>query len=639
MHNTIKKLADIIASHTLEEIQRELRIIALTRKNPNNAQGQAATEEQKKVLLLAQNFITQKGKQAENWRTSTACFEALTDWFEQATHIENHLSLSMISWFCQLEQMLPNSINPNRIITFGSAYYAEPHKFMGFLYWLLEKEVEQKLIIKSNILHYFFAYHAFEMTVLEKSYALLANLSNRTNAFLLCLKSCSCNMRGFINNEKEDETYYSYNLLGTFVLHPVPLREYNLKQTANLYLESAYGNFAEQLFYLFGWEFLKKLNYTDETNQWVLQKLLQSDMKTKILSEFPSSVLQGQLSTLFTNAILPVIRQSYHQKELLAITRAEPFYIHAAESDLPDLNTIISTLCTNTKYHTLHHLPLLVALASKLAEDFLFGVRATNWNSGEINLILKTIVEIILPYGNTIYDDAIQSIDPILVRLKPFFSEKMAQLAHNMDTAIQCFNHGEINYDALTHAWGSQLSTCNLILSLIPDLSQATSYPHTIYHLHARVLQKKSALCIANSESLPLESMLSTMTSDTSTQKRILQETLIDPSSKTALIDSILNYTTSAFSSESLLHHPFGNTKSVLFHAFTTKNEVLSQVLLSKRTNDDDLMEIIEATLSENQIEDNTTPIREGGFFPLLPLRRPDRDSEEETNNRSPSNS
>lgn len=586
MRNTIRQLADIISSHDQDKIQRELRIIALSPKNSGDAQEQTAKEEQKKVLLLAQNFITQKGKPAENWRTSTTCFEALTDWFEQTTHIENHLPLSMMSWCCQLEQTLPNSINPNRIITLGSAYYAEPHKFMGFLYWLLESGVESAFIIQSTLLHRFFAYHAFEMTIIGKSYALLAKLSNRLDAFLSFLNNNSCGMRGFTNNTHDDGTYYSCNLLGTFFTHHALLRDYNLKETPTLYLESIHCHFAEQLFYLFGWELLKKLNYSDGTNQLFLQKLLQSEVKTKILSELPFNVLQGQFSISFTNVILIVIRQSYNPEELLAITLTEPFYIHAAGLNLgtflfePHLRTIINTLCTSAKYNTLHHLPFLATLASALSNASPITLSGTNWNTAEINLILKTIVDIILPYGNTIYDDAIQPIHNILTKLWPFFLEKMTQLARNIDTAIHDFNYNDIDYDTLTHTWGSQLSTCNLLFSLEPKLPQAASYPRTIYQLHARVLQNKCALCIADDELLPLESMLSNMTPDASTQKRILQETLIDPFSQAALIEAILNYRTPFFSAESLLIQAFGNTNSVLFHAFTTENETLSELLL-----------------------------------------------------------
>ncbi len=605
----IKNIADIISTHDLEKIQRDLRNIALSPKNADDAQAQTKTSEQKKALLLAQDFITQKGKPADNWRTSTACFEALTDWFEQATQIENHLQLSMISWYCQLEQMLTHSINPNRIITLGSAYYAEPHKFIGFLYWLLENGTEQSFIIQSNILHLFFAYHAFEMTTLENSYALLANLSNRVNLFLLILKNCSCNMRGFINNEQEDGTYYSYNLLGTFFTHHTLLREYTIRETANLYLESTYLNSAEQLFYLFGWELLKKLNYTDRVNQSIFHKLLQSEMKTKILSEFPTIILQGQLPTLFANSIFLIIRESYHPDELFAITQREPFFIHAAGPNLhtapleSQLNSIINALCSNSKYHTLHHLPFLVTLTTKLEGGYSAALFGTNWNTREINLILKTIVDIILPHGNTIYDEAIRPILHIIRRLTPFFIEEITSLAHNIDTAILNFNYGEINYETLTHTWGSQLSTCNLIFSLLPNLPDASSYPRTIYQLHTRVLQKKCALCIVNEEAFPLENMLSTINPDAAIQKRILQETLVDPLSQAALIETILNYTTPAFSSTSLVFEHFGTTISVLFHAFTTQNEALSRLLLSKKiATDEHLFGIIETTLSNNQI-------------------------------------
>ncbi|GEM_PF-5952992 len=616
MHNIIKKLADMISSNNIEQIERHLRVAAVSLRNSNQAHLHTEIEKDKKILLLAHAFLTRRGKPNDNWRTSQICFEQLTDWFLQATDIDNHLQLSMASWCCQLEQTLKNSINPTSLISLGSAYYAEPHKFMGFLYWLLENGTNHESIMRPTLLHRFFAYHAHELDTVKKSYALLANLSDNVNRLLSLLKKESCNMRGYINNKRDENNenesaYYSYNLLGSFFSHEEELPLNNIREAHNLCFESTSLECAEQLFYLFGWELIKKLDfsYGNEISQQLLQNLLRSQTRTKILSEIPSGALDGQFSTPFTTTILSIIGETYIPADLLEITLSEPFYIHAVKLDLypifePHLGNIIHLLCHNEKYLTLHHLPFLAFLAHGLANDTAINPFRANWNTVEINLLLKSIVDIILPHGNSIYDDAIQPINYIFSRLKPFFLEKMAQFANNIDTAIHNYNDGEIDYETVTHTWGSQLSTCNLIFSLLPNLARETSYPRIIYQLHARVLQKKCDLCIAKNEMLSLENILSVMIPDASKQKRILQETLIDPLSQAALIEAILNYRTSLFSSDSLISEPFGNIKSVLFHACTTKAGKLQTVLFNKISIENHIFSIIENTLFENHIRE-----------------------------------
>lgn len=592
MHDTIKKLADTIASNNLEEINRQLRIVGRSIRNPNQVHLRTEIENDKKIFLLAHAFLTQHGKPNENWRTSQTCFEQLTDWFEQTTDIENHLQLSMVSWYCQLDQTLENAINPNQLIPLGSAYYAEPHKFMGFLFWLLENRVMPRSIIQSAILHRFFEYHAFEMNVLEESYALLTNLSNNTNTFLSFLEKKSCGMRGFIDHHSRR----SYNLLGKNVSYEGRPPEYNPEETRSLYLELTCLNYAEQLFSLFEWELIKKLNFTQQTDQRLLGQLLNSQMKTKILSELPRSVLQGQFSIEFTHKIFTIIEKTYRSDELLAITLSEPFYVHAFNVDSysylflePNIINGINTLCYDEKYHTLHHLPFLAELACKLA----------NRNPLQVNLILRTIVDIILPFGDAIHDSAIQPIHYIYPRLRPFFLEKMMAFLRNIDTAIRHFIDGEIDYNAVTHLWGSQLSVCNLIFSLQLQWASAISYPRSIYQLHTRVLQKKCDLCIVNEELLPLENMLSIMTPDAETQKRILQEALVDPASQAALIETILNYWTQFFPINSLIFTPFGVIKNVVFHACTTHAEKL-QIVLFK--NHDVLTDALTEAIRYNDI-------------------------------------
>lgn len=611
MHIDIKKLADIIATHDLSQIERQLRFIGISVRQTHNIPQHTRLEKDQYIFKLAHAFITQFGKPNENWRASHLCFEQLYNWFENTTEIDRHDQLAILSWICQLNHLLSEKIFPHEMVGLGSAYYAEPYKFAAFLYWLIDNNVAPEAITHSNILQCYFAYHAFEISVIQNTYAWLTAISDTANHFVASLKNISCGMRGFVNNNQEDNTYHSYNVCGHLFSHPnhgivfspttEPLVHFNLRSN-NL------NEIAETLFYLFDWELIKKLNMGNEVASQLLETLLQSNAKQKILSEFSSGALNGQFSKKFAGKIFFFISRALTMDALLALIESEPFYLHAlwclssthcVESCIK--NSIV-IFCAQAKYHTLPHLPFLVYLIQRIERMH----HDENWGA-EIQALLNMILGIILPYENGLHDNDIISIIPILQYLQPLLSQKIEGYKKNIDDAIVQFIRREIDFDAIAQVWSSQLSRSNLLFRLVPASAQTTLYPRTIYQLHALVLKMQYKYCVENNIAFPLSNLLLAFSPELAMQKRILQETLLDQGTCAELTETILDYSLSTHICAHIVLHSFGNSRSILFHTLTFHDQELQHILFRKILIPPYVFTVMETMIQENLIDQLNT--------------------------------
>lgn len=569
MDPIIIKLADIIAKHSSETIQKKLRIIALEKKTPENPE--------KKLFLLADQFVTQCGERDDHWtQPHSSCFSELSHWFLESTKIENHLIFAVVAWKCHIQHKLTNAITAKDMVVLGSAFYAEPPKFMGFLYWLLTSDVTPKEIGDSRILHDFFAYQVINISEIESAYAILFEINHTAiDDFFTYTQKKSCGMRGFCNNpSKNNNTYSSYNLLGKIFTHTTKENETLFKNKTLKEMEVHTITAAPTLFDLFEWEIIKKLNFKSDTHARFLSTLFHTPLKTKILKEFPTYALSGFFSKALSEFMLNQIQDNLGNAEIAKWVYQEPFYMHAIDftESSPFISSgVISSLCGDEKYKTLPHLFYLTKLVRSLDTDNISFVKQ---NTAEINEILNAIFKVLLQYGNSIPDESIDDIEPILPKLQPLADEAIGSFYQNIKNGIEDFLNDIIDYDALSQIWGSQLSNTNLLLQIYPPLHEK-NYPATVYDLQAQILQQQHH----KKQSFLVWDLLSKITTDTATQCRIIQETIVHPTTELSLAELILKQCDTHFSVNILCTTPFGHEGSVLYHAIKNQNSDLYETI------------------------------------------------------------
>lgn len=612
----IKNLADIIANHSLDNIERLLRVASISLRNTIDNNAIKDLKNRQELLSMAHQFLSNQTISVDGWRNSFTCFEQLTDWFESATQIENHKQLSMFSWYLQLDTILSSKIPPKDLIVLGAAYFGEPNKFAAFLYWLLENNVSPREIEDTKILHQYFAYHVCDISVLHQTYLLLSNLSEKSSNFLSHVNTTPSQMRGFINQQKEDSTLRSYNVMGELFAHNNTFEVLSEKSLKKLEFHINFHEMHANLFDLFGWQFINALNFRMEHHRVALKHLIQSSSRKKLIEDLPRYILSGQfsprvgammLSTI--GSVMPITSDSNNENTLIDLIKRDPFYIHTVKrgdlNRLPysqvSLHETIQTLCTDVKYQNIHHLPYLVRLSKNLSEDlcFLLG----EYSSFEHALVLKSIFDLLLQSGNILLDEEFELITPIIPELYPQTWRTMGVYSNNINAAIDAFNHHTIDYEAVLQLWGSQLSQVNLFKRFYSSLSREYVYPFTIYQLHAKILQDNYECCVLENRPFELNTLLEGISADPDRRIRIMQEALQTDFISEPLVEALLNLAVELNIVEQCVMQSFGDERSVLYHAYTSEKTALRSVLLRRiPIEDDSIIHIIKTAIEKQDL-------------------------------------
>lgn len=585
MHKTIEKLAEIIITKTRTEIERELRINGITLRNCQNNQLHNKTKAQQKILSIALNYLTQHSTPHENLRDIHTRFESLSDWLENATNIENHLQLAMLSWSCHLEVCLANSIPPDELVPLGSAFYCTPHKFIGFIYWLLQNDAPTHLNQLTNILEEFFGYHIWNKNTLYNSYQLLANLSDKATQFLKLIETTPCQMHAFTNNPLRNG-FSSYSLSGQTFFHKSKFPAIKKNQGAPFNFDATQLGLTKTLFELFEWEFIKKLNLGYQPYAIAIKNLLQTNSREKLLKSFSLNATQGTLSVELSWTLLQLIQSSLDIETLKNLTQSEPFYLYAIPDNVLKnfsshafLTKALNTLCSDSTYKT----PLQIYFLSKLAVKIAYSQTQTplgiNWTIPQVNLIIGTIFDIILPFENSLPDEFFLHSFPVLSPLESFSRQKLIELSQTLETSLTEFIQNKIDFETLETIRGNQLSTVNLLFRLHPQLKKQIQYPRCIYEFYAHTLQKLFNNHNNINEPNLVNSLLARIQCDQHNERRILQESLISNYCDQIFKEKLLCYIKSTTSIDLFVQQPFGNTRSVIFHAMTRSNTDLINLL------------------------------------------------------------
>lgn len=571
----IKKLADIIATHKPGDIHRELRVLALTRNRHTEQQMK-----KRQLFTTALAFLQSHETLPDHWLESFACFEQLTEWFNSATQIENHTQLSALSWYIQMEKYIPYNANTRDLITLAKSFFGEPNKFIGYLFFLLEKNIAPRVIISSSRLHQYFAYHVADIVILQDTYQVLASLSERANHFVERLSEIACDMRGFVNLQTEDAEYRSYNLTGHLFSHRFSIINNRHNNEIFIVPDNAIANACDLFFKLFGWEFLKLLNINmhydrdTHTDRTVFNSLLDDqELRRVLLHEFVQQVLIGAFSYSFIRAFFLAI-SDLNPQFIRDIIVEEPFYLHVIsyknlhflflypENEL--VNNAITQLYTHEQYKTIAHFYHLTLLAknSLLTETLQ-------------NKIINMLFEMMLPYGDHLPIEIENSLRNIQFNpgLMSLCQNKLNQYLQILHDAISQFNNHTMSYEELEMTWGGQNTYVILISSLHSQLPDVEKYPHTIYQLRTQVLQSHFEYCQRFEETFCLQSLMNTFAPlDVDLQHRCLQEALIDNSVEKRLIEAILDHVNDHFQLMPFLEKSFGYHNSVLLHAYSSAN-------------------------------------------------------------------
>lgn len=599
----IKNLADILAKHHFNDVARMLQVTSLSLRNTSDDNVVNKLKNQQRLLLIARDFLRDQSITDNDWRQSSACFEQLTDWFDSAPHIENHKQLSMLSWYLQLDRILSSKIQPAHIIVLGAAYFGEPNKFAAFLYWLLENDVSIVNIVNSKILHRYFAYHICDISVLHQTYALLANRSQKSGAFLEQANTIPSQMRGFANHQHEDGALSSYNILGGLFAHNDTIEVVNENALKKLEFHINFEDMHSELFDLFGWELINVLNFKMHSHRSILKALIRSSSRQKILDNLPQYILSGKFSKetgmiilSCIASVMPIYNTPNNDNTLFDLIKSEPFYIHALQNNALNSplfsqlgrNEIIQTLCTDVKYKNMYHLPYLVRLSKSLTEGmcYLLG----EYTSVEHSQVLEVIFNLLLESGSALFDEDFKLIIPIIPELIPLIRNKMDEYSNNINAAIDAINHGNSDYEALFHLWGSQLSHVNLFKRIDRALSLEYIYPFIIYQLHAKILQDNFASCARENRPFELKALLEVLSEDPGRRLRIMQESLYSDCISESLIEAILDLATELNILEQCIMQSFGDERSVLYYAYTSNNIVLRRQILPRISMEDDVI-------------------------------------------------
>ena len=489
----ITKLIPIISNNSLSDIERQLRIIAIT-------QGSA---DDRKLFALAHAFKSTHPELPVNWRDPIVHYGLLADWFNQASTIEDHEKNAMGCWYLAIAETISEEIQANEMIKLGLAYLSDPYKFTAFLVWLIENDVHPKEIINHGLLQKYFSYTIFSIDTLHKTYALLKNVSDKVDIFLQHARHVSCALNGFINLELEDKWYRSYNVLGDFFDHEMFKAAWT--STPVIYLPVLSANHGGKFFDLFDWTFITALDLEVFHHKLLFLNILQQGARDKLLSEFSQRSLIGELNEASVNALLKCIANYYYAETLIELIQKEPFYIHTFMYKLPVVmyfTDVIDTACeqlsTNDYYKTLAHIPLLVRLVQK-------SVIATTDVIRE--KLLRMIVDIIVKYTNGFPDDVLDALHPIKFLLKPHCEKKIGDLYNTLLFYT--------DYDTLETQWSAQLPLVELIKYLYPEFSKTLDYPYSKWDL--------KIFYVTQMKDLQLTAVLSEICTP-ETEKRSLQE-------------------------------------------------------------------------------------------------------------------
>ncbi|OGT49157.1 MAG: hypothetical protein A3E82_09415 [Gammaproteobacteria bacterium RIFCSPHIGHO2_12_FULL_38_11] len=524
-------LANILASHDRDTIQRTIRSTVFSKIPPEKKQSALQT------LRLAETYINANPPLPENWRTSPNCFRDLSNYFITQTTIDDYEEKALCCWYLLLNETLPDDFSFQEIIVMGNAYLPEPHQFAAFIIFLLDKKVSPTSIKQSKLLYHYFQYNIADIASITRTYALIQHGSETTQAFLAQLVNTACLLRGFINHSKQGK-YQSYNLMGDTFLHTKPIIHHAQKDENKIFITPYYETYASVLFQLFEFEFIKILLNCDSRDKGIAANiydiLLKSKHKKHFLNEIPLRILTGEINYFHACLLLNSIGSAYSyplcldygpHPDLLAAITENPFYVHIAPEFLLShqiTSEAIYKLCANQHSQTIHHLPFLINLSAKLNNQHLEDLN---------NKIFDTIYNYLITVGNEFPVACESMITQHCSKLEARFEKKLAMYANNLDTVMNDFLYGKCNYQTIEEMAGEQLNCVNLIKRLFPELLVTLDYPFGYYVLIHRLIEKAFYHPQKN-ETLVLQqafpsNVLYTITDDIQRRIRILQECLL----------------------------------------------------------------------------------------------------------------
>ncbi len=622
----VKDLADVISTNTKEDIYRELRVVSMMHKT--GAQEQIAIKKQ--LLSIALEFIKNQPQLPKQWRNSYDCYSNLTDWFENAEQIENHKTLSALSWSMQLKTQFPDGLNLRRLIILGKSLYGDPCKFVGFLFFLIENGVHPDDILAKGVLHRFFSYHSYQVSEIQNAYAVLSGLSERAKSFVVGLTNIHCNERGLINaahypkrfmrtSKKENPNslqayllhlnrlslfvnrgkrrssqryadrsmpkqkgYFSRNIIGGFFHHSDKLSIIERNYEEVLLNDDLPVGAGALYFRLFGWDFISLLSSEESDISNVIKSIISSStMKDQLLMGFVQNALMGVLSKNVINLFLQeVIKFEYD--DLRTLILKEPFYVHAIKFGYSrtllssaEINRSAQLMSDNDRYLTINHIPYLAGLISN---------PALTAKTPLLEAILKTMLE----HQKILSAEAVRAIQSIDNYAAPHVTSKLDDFLSELNDAQAQFICGNIDYHTIESEWGNKLAWVNLFRWFYPHVIRYHYYPTTIYNMRSHSLSSCYDHAQEHKYNFDLAYYINKISDDKSVVTRTLQEAMIGNEISMRLIDFILQYIATQGSVSEFLMMTFGEGISVLYYAFTHSRPFLRQAILNHMTLADD---------------------------------------------------
>ena len=573
----IEEFIDLISHHNIEHIEREIRTTAFDIRQ-STSENISTLENKRRLFELARQFILQHKNIAINWTSITHATEKVAQWFYDlpAETFPFAKTLAAFTWKYALEKKISSDISYLDIIFLGTIYLDEPYKLSGFLVWLLEKSVSENDIIRSGILHQYFKYAVFDIDQIHQFYEILKSIPS-ANKLLDLIRTVSCAVPAFLNHKgNETNPYQSYNLTGDTFFHTEEhSSEVVFNNNAAALLSEKMIDCSVTLAELFGWTYIKLLDFNSPAFKLIFQKLLGADFDC-LTKALPQEILSGGFSADVIEIMLERIVNYIDEPNadyFYSLLQKDSFYIQLIPY-FKDIIDLFSPQFIHDSIQTIFYCPFLCELC-EFFEPF-------SQYSATVDLLKTTIFENFLSYSALMPDEIFDAVSD-LTGIDQLCKERLALYEKNMASLVNQLAIDEINFDALMHQWGSYLGHVGLFSEILTEIKKESSFPFSLYAVRACVIEKYWKKSSTENTEFNLDQIMQSILSVHSTEdkKRTLLEALLFVKDKNLII-RLLNELAAKKSLNLFVHASFGEDKSLIDCAIEEHRNTLLSLIFHK---------------------------------------------------------